>query len=47
MNMLKPSHKKMQNIGIIKDGKINGQEQIKRNQYDQCIIYTVFMSIAW
>ena len=27
--MLKPSHKKIQNAGIKKDGKIDAQEQLK------------------
>ena len=45
--MLKPSHKKIQNKGIKKDGKIDAQEQLKWNQYDQYIFYTVFMGTVW
>ena len=44
--MLKPSYKKIQNTGIKKDSKIDAQEQLKRNQYDQ-YIYTVCMGIGW
>ena len=38
--MLKPSHKKIKNMGVKKDGKIGAQEQFKWNQYDQYIFYT-------
>ena len=45
--MLKPSHKRLENAGIKKDGKIDAQEQLKWNQYHQYIFYTVFMSVGW
>ena len=45
-DMLKPSHKKIQNTGIKNDGKIDAQEQLKWNQYDQYIFYTVCMGIC-
>ena len=41
--MLKTSHKKMQNTGIKKDDKIDAQEQLKWNQFDQYI----FTQSAW
>ena len=34
INILKPSLKKIQNIGIKKDGKIDAEEQVKWNQHD-------------
>lgn len=43
--MLKSSHKKMQNTGIKKDGKINTHEQLKCNQYELHILYTACMRI--
>ena len=45
--MLKPCHKKIQNTGIKKDGKINAQEKAKWKQYDQYIFYKVCMGIGW
>ena len=36
----------MQNTGIKKDVKIDAQEQLKWNQFDQHIFYTVWMSIG-
>ena len=42
--MLKLSHKKMQNTGIKKDGKIDGQEQLKWNHYDQ---YNFYLASNW
>ena len=47
INILKPSLKKIQNAGIKKDGKINADEQLKRNQNDQYIFYIVCMDIGW
>ena len=37
----------MQNTGIKKDGKIDAEEQLKWNQHDQYIFYTVSMGIGW
>ena len=47
INILKPSLKKIQNTGIKKDGKIDAEEQLKWNQHDQYIFYTVCMGIGW
>ena len=47
MNILKPSFKNIQNTGIKKDGKIDAEEQPKRNQHEQYIFYTVCMGIGW
>ena len=47
INILKPSLKKIQNAGIKKDGKIDADEQLKRNQNDQYIFYIVCMDIGW
>ena len=47
INILKPSLKKIQNAGIKKDGKIDAEEQLKWNQHDQYIFYTVCMGIGW
>ena len=44
--MWKRSHIKIQITGIKKDGKIDAQEQLKWNQYDQYIFYTVCMGIG-
>ena len=46
-NMLKPSHKKVQNTGIKKDDKIDAQEQLKWTQHDQYIFHTVCMGFGW
>ena len=45
--MLKPSHKKIQNTDIKKDGKINAHEQLKQNQYDQYIFTQPAWALAW
>ena len=45
--MLKPSDKKIQNTGIKRDAKFEPWEQLKWNQYDQCILYTVCIGIGW
>ena len=47
INILQPSLKKIQNTGIKKDSKIDAEEQLKWNQYDQYILCTVCRGIGW
>ena len=45
--MLEQCHKKIQNTGIKKNGKINAHEQLKLTQYDQYILRRACMDIGW
>ena len=45
--MLKSSHKKIKKHILKNDGKIDGQEKLKGNQYDQYIFNTVCMGTSF